>query len=102
MKDILPELNQINKIKSNLILKKIFSLIWERIKLLLLTYNKRIQKRLKIDIENYRKESQRYRIILENGKGQEFLINSKYLIFEGEYKKGKKHGKGFEYYYNKD
>ena len=95
-------LAQIKKIKSAYIIKKVFSFLDEKTKLLLINYNKKIQKKLNIDIECFKKESQRYRIILENGKGQEFLINTNYLIFEGEYKNGKKHGIGYEYYYNKN
>ena len=68
----------------------------------LINHNKKIQKVFQIDTESFRKISQRYRIIQNDGKGQEFLINTNYLIFEGEFKKGKKHGKGYEYYYNKN
>ena len=91
---------QIKNNKSAYIFKKVFSFLCEKAKLLLINYNKKIQKELNINIESFKKESQRYRIILKNGKGQEFLINTRYLIFEGEYKNGKKHGKGYEYYYN--
>ncbi len=93
---------QINNIKSIYLLKKVFSLVDEKIKLLLLNHNKKIQKKLKIDIERFKKLSQRYRIILENGICREFLINTNYLLFEGEFKDGKKHGRGYGYYYNKD
>ena len=74
----------------------------EKIKLLLLNHNKKIQKKLKIDIERFKKLSQRYRIILENGICREFLINTNYLLFEREFKDGKKHGRSYGYYYNKD
>ena len=67
-----------------------------------MNHYKKIQNKLKIDIESFKKESQRYRIVHENGICKEFLKNTKYLIFEGEFKDGKKHGKGYEYYYNKD
>ena len=93
---------QINNIKSIYIFKKVFSFLEEKTKLLLLNHNKKIQNILKIDIESFKKVSQRYRIIFESGTGLEFLINTNYLIFEGEYKDGKKHGRGYEYYYNKD
>ena len=95
-------ITQIKYIKSSYIFKMIFSSLCSKTKLSLIIYNKKIQKKLKIDIENYKKASQRYRIIGDNGKGQEFLINTNYLIFEGEYKNGKKHGIGYEYYYNKN
>ena len=82
-------LTQINNIKSIYLFKKVFSLLDEKIKLLLLNHNKKIQKKLKIDIERFKKLSQRYRIILENGICREFLINTNYLLFEGEFKDGR-------------
>ena len=93
---------RIKNIKSILILRKVFSLLNEKTKLSISYHNKKIEKDLSISINDYIKVSQKYRIIQPNGKGQEFLINTKYLIFEGEFKKGKKHGKGIEYYYNMD
>ena len=91
---------QNSKISSFVIFKRVISFLCEKAKLSLIKQNKKIQKALNIDIEYFKKVSQRYRIIQENGKRQEFLINTNYLIFEGEYKNGKKHGKGYEYYYN--
>ena len=67
---------QINKIKSIYILKKVFSLLDEKLEILLLYYNKKIQNKLNINIENIKKLSQRYRIILENGICREFLKNT--------------------------
>ena len=93
---------QIKNIKSPYIFKKVFSFLCQITKLSLIAHNKKIQKVFQIDTESFRKISQRYRIIQNDGKGQEFLINTNYLIFEGEFKKGKKHGKGYEYYYNKN
>ena len=90
----------IGNTKSVYFLKIVFSLLKENKKLMILSYSKKIQKQLEININNYKKACKKYRIISENGKGQEFLRNTKYLIFEGEYKNGKKHGKGIEYYFN--
>ena len=67
---------QMNKIKSIYILKKVFSLLDEKLEILLLYYNKKIQNKLNINIENIKKLSQRYRIILENGICREFLKNT--------------------------
>ena len=67
---------QIHKIKSIYILKKVFSLLDEKLEILLLYYNKKIQNKLNINIENIKKLSQRYRIILENGICREFLKNT--------------------------
>ena len=90
----------IGNIKSVYFIRMVFSLLKENRKLMKLSYTKKIQKELEIDINNFKKASQKYRIISENGKGQEFLINTKYLIFVGEFKNGKKHGKGIEYYFD--
>ena len=90
----------IGNIKSIYFTKIVFSLLKENRKLMILSYTKAIQKELEIDINNDKKACQKYRIISENGKGQEFLRNTKYLIFEGEYKNGKKHGKGIEYHFD--
>jgi len=43
--------------------------------------------------------SGKYKIDGKNGKGQKYLINTKTLIFEGEYLNGRKNGKGKEYNY---
>ena len=93
---------KINSIKSIYILEKVFSLLDKKIELLLLNHNKKIQNKLKINIESFKKLSQRYRIIIDKRICREFLKNTNYLIFEGEFKDGKKHGKGEEYYYNID
>ena len=80
------------KIKSPYIFQRVFSFLCEKIKLSHIKAIKKIQKKSNIDIEYYRKIIHWYRIIKEIGKGQEFLINTKFLIFKGEYKKGKKQG----------
>jgi len=90
----------IDAIKSPFIFKKIIGLIKERTKLLLFTYNKRIQKKLNINIIDYIYYSKVYKITAKNGKGKEYLAYNKKLIFEGEYKNGKKNGFGKSYYYN--
>ena len=95
------EKNKIYKIKSNLIVKNILSLVLECTKLNLIKYNQNFQNKLKISIENYKKSSQRYKIGEKNGIGKEFDIDTNNLIFEGDYKNGKKNGQGIEYYNNK-
>ena len=87
----------------------------------LVKYNKKLQKKLNITINNYihftgkyiiyeskekGKEYKKDNLIYEgeylngkrNGKGKEFEIND--LIFEGEYLNGYRNGKGKEYYNN--
>ena len=85
-------------VKSPEILKKILSHLEYRNKLRLVSYNKKIQKKLKLNINDYKNESKREKIGERNGKGKEY--NDGELIFEGEYLNGKRNGKGKEYYSN--
>ena len=87
----------IDNIKSIYVLKDIFSLINIKQKLNLIIYNKQLQKKLGVDIEDYKKTSGKYKIGNKNGKGQEFNGSNEQLLFEGEYKNGKRNGKGKEY-----
>ena len=75
-------------------------MLWENQKLNLLIYNKKLQNKLSITIEDYKNLSQRYKVSEERGKGKEYIKNTNILIFEGEYKNGKRNGKGREYYKN--
>ena len=45
-----------------------------------------MQKICSLGIEDYKKESGKYRIGEKNGKGKEFIIYKDILIFEGKYK----------------
>ena len=87
-------------VKSSFVLKKIFSNIYfEIVKLNIIQYNKSLQKKLNITIENYKNSCKKYKYGERNGDGKEYnLYNAK--IFEGKYLDGKKNGKGIEYYYN--
>ena len=87
-------------IKSNFILKKIFSCLILNLELELIKYNKKIQNKFEIDIKYYKKISGKYFKGERNGKGKEFTLDKKYLIFEGEYLNGKRNGNGKEYYNN--
>ena len=90
----------LEEIKSNHVLKDILSLLWLNRKLSLVNYNKKLQKKLQISIEDYKNVCERYKVIDKNGKGKEYKANPFKLIFEGEYKNGKRNGKGKEYYDN--
>jgi len=85
-------------IKYSYITKKIFSFLNEKQLLKMIIYRKELQKMLSIDIEDYKKISQICKIGEKNGNGKEFIINTNILIFEGEYSKGIRNGKGKEYY----
>ena len=107
------------EIKSLVILNKIFSNLWIIQELNIISYNKQLQNRLGIDIHNYKRLSNKYKIKEKEGKFREYLINDEVNIFEGEYINAKKisgklfnnkgnillelnEGKGKEYYDNEN
>ena len=90
----------LTNIKSNFIFRKIFSLIDNSKKFDIITYNKNIQKKLNITIEDYKKFGTKYKEGDSNGLGFEFLKETKRLVFAGNYKNNKKNGKGKEFYDN--
>ena len=78
----------------------IFSFLSEKKKLEIIIYNKDLQKKLDLNIEDYKRISKRYRDGERNGKGKEYDISTDVMLFEGEYLNGKRNGKGKEYYIN--
>ena len=88
---------KLKNIKSNNIIRTIFSYIDERIKLKTVKYNKNLQNKLDIELSNYKLFSGKYIIFDNNGKGKEYNGLTDDLIFEGEYLKGERNGKGKEY-----
>ena len=92
----------INAIKSFIILKKILLNLGQLRKLYLFQYNKRIQKILNINIIDYQLLSKEYIIGEKNGICEQYTIINNKLSFKGEYKNGKRNGKGTCYYYNND
>ena len=111
-------------IKSSFILKKVFINIDNKRKLNLIIYNTQLQKKLGLDIIDYRRFSGKYkrenngflriynsyddRLLFEgqslngkrNGEGKEYDLKGN-IIFEGEYLDDKK-WKGFEMIYDED
>ena len=87
-------------INSIYIKKSIFSFLLEKQKLKMIQYSKELQKICIIDIEYYKKISGKYKIVGNNGKWKEYIINANIMIFEGEYLNGERNGKGKEYYKN--
>ena len=84
------------KIKSSLVLKKIFINIDIMRKLMSIIYNKKIQKNLGISIIDYRRLSGRYKKE-ENGEIKEYNGADNKILFEGKYINGKRNGYGWEY-----
>ena len=85
-------------IKSIKIFKELFKQILYIKKLDLIKYNKEMQKKMCINILDYKSSSKTYIIYESKGKGKEYIINNDKLIYEGEYINGERNGKGKEYY----
>ena len=83
-------------LKSKYIVKIIFSLIIEKVKLEMVKYNKSLQIKLDISIINYKIFSGKFIVDKNIGLTKEYSLNGE-LIYEGEYLKGKRNGKGKEY-----
>ena len=90
----------IKDIKSFFVIKRIFSFLSENQILNIIRYNKELQKKFIVDIKDYKKESGKYKIGGKNGYGKEYIIKTNRIIFEGEYLKGKRNGKGKVYDYD--
>ena len=86
----------LKNIKSLYLIKNIFSHISKETKLKLVKYNNNLQKKLNINLINYKILSGRYNIFEAKRKGKEYDYFGN-LIYEGEYLKGKRNGKGKEY-----
>ena len=84
-------------IKSTYFIQVIFNFIKDRKKLLIVKYNKKLQNTINVNFINYKVFSGRY-IIYETKKfGKEYNGCNDKLLYEGEYLKGEKNGKGKEY-----
>ena len=93
-------INLIRDISSSYIFNRIFSFLEQKQKLNMIIYNKQWQKKIGVNIQDYKKASDRYKIGGKNGKGSEYAKYTNKLLFEGEYINGKRNGKGKEYNYN--
>ena len=83
-------------IKSTEILKRVFSFLYDKQRLSIISYNKYLQDKLKVHIGLYKKISGKYKIGEKNGIGKEYNMQGK-MKFEGKYLNGKRNGKGKEY-----
>ena len=93
------KLNFLSNIRSKYILKdSIFSMLISRKKLNLVCYNKCLQNKLELNLENYRRESGKIKIGERNGYGKIYISGENILLFEGGFVDSKKNGKGKEYY----
>ena len=85
-------------IKTSFFNKLLFSFVYEKTKLKLAKYNKHLQNKIGINLNNYKYYTGKIIVYETNQKGKEYYLNK--LIFEGEYLNGERNGKGKEYYKN--
>ena len=81
-------------VKSFFILKKIFSHLNDRIKLKMFVHNTKLQRTYGFNLDYYKNSSGKYRKLDKDGNGKEYDFKTNKLIFEGQYKHGKKNGIG--------
>ena len=99
--------NNLKNIKSNYILKDIFSFLTKKIGLRIIRHNRKIQNKLEIKKEDFINTSGRYikkdlfglNIISDNNYC-DYTIDTNILIFKGSYNNGIKNGYGTEFYTN--
>ena len=77
--------SKLGNIKSNYVLKLIFSFLKEKKKLKIIVYNNYLQERIGYNIENYKKFSGILKLKFENGNVQLYKLDTNILIYEGEY-----------------
>ncbi len=77
-------------------MKKVFLNIFDEQILQLIKYNKDLQKKLNISLYNYKLFCAGYIIYDSKGKGKEYNLDNK-LVYEGDFKYGKRNGKGKEF-----
>ena len=87
----------LKNVKSSYFVSQIFSHTDEGQKLNVIKYNKRLKKDINITIINYQFFKRKYIIYGLNGIGKEYNGRFNELIYEGEYLKGERNGKGKEY-----
>ena len=89
----------LENISSSYVFQVIFSYLEVKKQLLLIKYNKNLQNKNNINLNNYKKLIGKCITYGENGKAKIYNIETDKLIFEGSIIKGVKTGKGREYDY---
>ena len=92
----------LENIKSLKVFKIIFSFVEERIKLGIIIYNKKMKYALNRNINYYKRVNDSELNIDKNGFGTRRSLNEdgkQEITLEGQYKNGKKNGKGKEYFH---
>ena len=84
------------KIKSIFILKKIFINVENTKKMNIIVYNKKIQRKMGLNITDFMRFSGRYRVE-EDDKIKDYSSYDHRLLFEGQYANRKRNGDGKEF-----
>ena len=95
-----PDLKIRKSIRSEYNLKEIFSFLKTKRLFNLIIYNKHLQELFKINLDDYKNISGKYKIGKKDGEGKIYTLFENILIFKGQYLNGKKNGNGKEYYEN--
>ena len=85
--------NLIKTVKQKYNIVNIFSYLEEKTKLIIIVHNKKYQNLFGLDTNYYINKSEKYRIIEKNGICKEYTLKENKLVFEGEFKNGKKMAK---------
>ena len=87
----------LENVNSIYIIQWLFSNIYERKKLKLIKYNKKIQEKVDVNINNYKLFKRKYVTFDKNGFAKEYGLFDNKLIYEEEYLNGERNGKGKVY-----
>ena len=85
------------EVKSSYIINSIFSHLNDIRKIKLVAFNKKYQNKFGIKIEDIKITSGKLKFAPWNGFGKEFCLESRKLIYEGEYLNCERNRKGKEY-----
>ena len=88
----------LNNIKATFFYKVVFSCVKEKTKLKFAKYNKNLQSKIDINLNNYKFFTSKYIVYETKQKGKEYYGNEDTLYYEGEYLNGERNGKGKEYF----
>ena len=89
----------LENVKSQYLVKLLFTFLLHKRKLRIVRYNKQLQKKLDINLIFYKNMTNKYIIYEGKGIGKEYDLEGK-LLFKGQYYNGERNGNGEEYYYS--
>ena len=90
----------LNNIKATFFYQVVFSCVKQKTKLKIAKYNKNLQNKININLNNYKFFTRKHIEYETKKKGKEYYGYDDKLLYEGEYLNGERNGKGYEYCYN--